>query len=295
MSIELMIVIILVIAGVSYVAYKVIIEVRESREPLYLKFQKTHFQSSQNSTTEYCPICRRPSAARHEWNKRTILCGSCDKLVCDRSILRRLDVPDVVARNCQVDQLIALNLIQIDLQRGNISEGEAAQFSKNVVRDIVESRSKYKKIKAKLQSLKRSRVEPWMLEEASGDSVTCRVCNRSRYGDCECLNDFHVDYGQGKIPSTLRAISREAQRLSRPEMGFWFEDWLYLKLIADDLGQGIIDKDEAERECKNYIDGVYNDAKQKLEAYKASCVGMTEDARCSATATSQSFMDDMLS
>ncbi len=92
MSIELTLVVVIVVASVLYIAYKVASELKDSKMPLYQKYWETRFipKNRNSAGTEYCPICIKPSADLHECLRSTTLCDDCLRLVHDKAVLQNL-------------------------------------------------------------------------------------------------------------------------------------------------------------------------------------------------------------
>ena len=292
----------LVVCWASYCKWK---SSKELKEPLYIKYKTDYFRSEGHYKRNFfdsieCPICRK----YYSYGERSgALCHACWERIKNEKILKeqgiRLDVMDFYDNK---DLLPILNLVQIDLQRGSITESDAKRIMDETAKEMKENATYYRRAK-KAAGSKRLTYDETTFYQRNLDTK-CLVCGRewgNHVRSCSsCKKEYDKDLKAKKFPNKLKEILNKISEVI-PRGGylkyslenyFTYSDWRYLHLIAMDLERGFIEKSEALSEAERYIDLIYNDIKDAPAEIAAQKDASPEPI---VKSESEKFMDDILS
>lgn len=301
----LLLVITLVVLLIGYYIWKQ----KPEKEPLYIKY-KTDLRVSasevKNPFRLRCLICNTIICNNFTQMLPRVcyvgnvkcylrLCYGCEQKIYNKEILKKQGLSlDLMEFDENYSILLPiLNLVQIDLERGNISESDAKRITNETVKEMIENATGYKIIKKGVGGKRLNHHESDKYSYVFWCGRYCVICGDSEWrGHCSsCETEYKKDLNSGKFPNKLKEVLYEIPWDYR-ESYFTFEDWRYLHLIAKDLERGYIEKSEALAEAERYIDLIYDDIKAVPAKIAAKENATPEPA---VKTESEKFMDDILS
>lgn len=295
-----MLVMILVLAVIFWVGYITFKPDKRLKEPLYRRYKADPFIMRWGPGSPYirncgCSICKKDEKCR-EYSNLIQLCWACGKKLESTEILKEQGIPlDVMQFNNSESLLYILNLVQIDLQQGNITESEAKCITNETAKEMIENATYYKRAKkaAGGKRLVYDKVGVTFLRDV--EDVKCMICGHDQHLGCSlCEAHYKSDLKAKKFPNKLKEILNRIGKEGEDYINksYTYCDWRYLNLIAKDLERGFIEKTEALSEAERYIDLIYNDIKNVPEELVAK---KNAPPKPVVKTESEKFMDDILS